>query len=288
MKKIALYFFTVVFSLIVLLFSVFFSFNDKKLHIVICDVGQGDGILIITPNQAQILIDGGPDKAVLECLGRHMPFWDRSLEAIILTHPHTDHMVGLIDVVERYRLNSFYTEGVNTDSETQNLLEAKLADENLSAKVLRSGDSFRNADGVKIEVLWPRLGEIPQSDQNIANLDLNGLSVVALITYGNFSILLTGDAGELVMDQIAVEAGDVDVLKVPHHGSKTGMTDNFLNIINPELSVISAGEKNRYGHPAKESLKILEKHNSKILRTDISGEIEIITDGNSFSIKTVR
>lgn len=288
MNKIAFYFFTAVFSLIVLLFFVFFSFNDEKLHIVVCDVGQGDAILIITPNKAQILIDGGPDKAVLECLGRHMPFWDRSLEAIILTHPHADHMVGLMDVVERYRLSTFYTEGVNTDSETQNLLEAKLADENLSAKVLRSGDSFKNADGVKIEILWPRLDTIPESDQNIANLDLNGLSVVALLTYGNFSMLLTGDAGELVMNQIGVEAGDIDVLKVPHHGSRTGMTDNFLNTIKPELSVISVGEKNRYGHPARKTLEILEKHDTKILRTDKDGEIEIVSDGKTWLVKTRR
>jgi competence protein ComEC len=139
MNRIYLYLFTAVFSLIVLVFFVFSSLNDKKLHIIICDVGQGDAILIITPTQAQILIDGGPDKAVLECLSRNMPFWDRSLEAIIMTHPHADHLVGLMDVVDRYRLSSFYTEDVKTGSELQNLLEAKLAAKNLSAKDFAAG-----------------------------------------------------------------------------------------------------------------------------------------------------
>jgi competence protein ComEC len=288
MNRIYLYLFTAVFSLIVLVFFVFSSLNDKKLHIIICDVGQGDAILIITPTQAQILIDGGPDKAVLECLSRNMPFWDRSLEAIIMTHPHADHLVGLMDVVDRYRLSSFYTEDVKTGSELQNLLEAKLAAKNLSAKDLQQGDMIYFKDGVKIEILWPRLNTLAKTDQSISNLDLNGLSVVALITYGNFSALLTGDAEKTVMEQLANEAGDIDVLKVPHHGSRDGVSDSFLNIAKPELSVISLGEKNRYGHPSKETLELLKNHSSQILRTDRHGEIEILTDGKDFSVSTFR
>src|SRR3990172_8141877 len=97
-------------SLLILIIFVFFNFNDKKLHIVICNVGQGDAIFITTPVQAQILVDGGPDKAVLDCLSRHMPFWDRSLDAVILTHPDADHITGVVPVIERYSVNTLFTQ----------------------------------------------------------------------------------------------------------------------------------------------------------------------------------
>lgn len=288
MKKLLIYIFTAALALSVLIIFVLYSLKDDKLHIIFCDVGQGDAILIVTPNQGQILIDGGPSKAVLSCFDRHMPFWDRSLEAIILTHPHADHYFGLIDVIDRYKLNGFYIEDVKTESEAYNLLEAKLASQKLSAKDLNDGDDFKDRSGLKIKILWPRLGEIDKTDQNIANLDLNGLSVVALITFGNFSALMTGDAGERVMSMISNEAGDVDLLKVPHHGSRTGMNDDFLKTIKSELSIISVGKENRYGHPSKNILELLSINNSKILRTDLNGEVEVITDGNTYEIKSLR
>jgi len=117
---------------------------------------------------------------------------------------------------------------------------------------------------------------------------LNGLSVVALVSFGNFSMLLTGDAGETVMNQIAAEAGDIDIIKVPHHGSKTGMSDLFLKEVKPEAAIISVGESNRYNHPAQVSLDLLNKNKVKIFRTDKSGEVEIITDGNTYKIKSAR
>ncbi len=253
-----------------------------------CDVGQGDGILIDTPDNAQILIDGGPDKSVLECLSKHMPFWDRSIEAIILTHPHADHYFGLIDVIERYKLNGFYTEAVKTNSEGFDLLEAKLASKKMSAKDLSVNDNFRNKSGVNIKILWPKLENSKEIDQNSADIDLNGLSVVALLTYGNFSMLLTGDAGENVMNQLENVAGDIDILKVPHHGSRTGMDDGFLKLVKPEIALISVGQKNKYGHPAKESLDLLKKNNIKIFRTDKNGTIEIISDGRSYKVKSSK
>lgn len=288
MKKAIFYIFTTALSLSVLIIFVLFSFNDQKLHIVMCDVGQGDAILISTPNQGQILIDGGPDKSVLDCLSQNMPFWDRSLEAVILTHPHADHYFGLIDVVERYHLNGFYTEAVKTNSEGYKLLEAKLAEKNLSAKNLSINDNLKDKSGMRIKILWPKLDEIEKVDHNNTDIDLNGLSVVALLTYGNFSILLTGDAGENVMNQIANEAGDIDVLKLPHHGSRTGVDDNFLKQVKPEVAVISVGEGNRYGHPARESLQLLESNKVKIFRTDKNGDIKIITDGKAFQIKSSK
>lgn len=284
MKKAILFFSTASVSLFFLIIFVFLSFNDGKLHLVVCDVGQGDAIFITTPSRAQILIDGGPDKKVLECLSKHMPFWDRSLNAVILTHPHADHITGLVDVIERYKVNAFYTEKVDADTQIYKLFMSKLAEKGLSAKDLQTSKNFSDKSGVRLITLWPSAETIEQTDQTNANLDLNGLSVIGLITYGNFSALLTGDAGVRAEDQIADLTGDIDVLKVPHHGSKTGMSDYFLSLTRPELAVISVGKDNRYGHPAQTSLDLLKKHKIKVLRTDEEGEIDIISDGKSWSV----
>lgn len=286
MKKIIFVFLLITIFLVAIVALESGRLSDGKLHIVICDVGQGDAIFITTPSKAQILIDGGPDKKVLECLSSHMPFWDRSLDTVILTHPHADHMTGLIDVVDRYHLNAFYTEVIETGSDSQKLLEAKLADKNLSAIDLDKGDILNDKFGVKIKILSPMPTEASEGDHNRSIKDLNDISVVALVTFGNFSMLLTGDAENLVLSGISGEAGNIDILKFPHHGSRNGMSEKLLKELNPEAAVISAGERNRHGHPAKESLNLLKKHLVNTFRTDLMGEIEIISDGQSYRIKT--
>lgn len=286
MKKALFILLTASISLFLLIIFTFFKYNDRNLHVIMCDVGQGDAILILAPGGTQILVDGGPDKSVLDCLSRRMPFWDRSIDALILTHPHADHFFGFIDVVDRYKIGGFYTENIKAESDGFKLLEAKLADKKISAKDIYKNDDFRDKSGLNLEIIWPRLDTIKKSDQNITNLDLNGLSVIALLRFGDFSMLFTGDAGEIVLNQIAKDVGDIDVLKTPHHGSKTGMSDEFLKIIDPEFALISVGSKNSYGHPAGKTLKLLEQNKSKIYRTDINGEIEIITDGKTYKINT--
>lgn len=279
MKKAILFLVIASVSLFFLIIFVFFSFNDGKLHLVICDVGQGDAIFITTPSEAQILIDGGPDKKVLTCLASNMPFWDRSLDAIILTHPDADHVSGLVDVIQRYRVNNFFTEIKPGKTQIYELFTNVLAEEKLSAKYLARGDRLKFKDGSKLTIFSPASKVKDKIDQKGSNIRLNEYSVVALLTYGNFSALLTGDIGSKTIDPVANDIGDVDVLKVPHHGSKTGMSDNFLSAIKPELAIISVGAKNRYGHPAKMSLELLSKHKIKTLRTDQEGEIDIISDG---------
>ena len=273
-------------SLCVLIFFSYFSFIDNKLHIVVCNVGQGDAIFITTPSQAQILIDGGPDKSVLDCLGRHMPFWDRSLDAVILTHPHADHLTGLLDIVDRYNLSTYYSANTPADSKVYELLRAKLADKKVSAKELHKGRRIADMSGLTLRILYPSLEVSRKADLNKSNLDLNSLSIVSFITYGNFSALLTGDAEGKILDDLSSEAGDIDFLKVPHHGSKAGMSDYLLNSTKPELAIISVGKKNRYGHPSGLSLDLLKKHKVKILRTDVDGEVEIVSDGKSYFVKT--
>jgi len=286
MKKAAVIFLSASIFLFVLIFFEYIKFNDGKLHIVVCNVGQGDAIFIMTPDNSDILIDGGPGKKVLDCLSRNMPFWDRSLDAVILTHPDADHAAGLIDVIDRYRVNTYYRSGADSNTQIYALLTSKIADKKLSAKNLSSGNNLKDSSGVNIEILSPRLNEVEKIDQNSADSHLNALSVVALLTFGNFSALFTGDAEEEVLDRIISDAGLLSVLKVPHHGSKGGISEDFLIRTQPDIAVISAGKNNRFGHPAKEILDFLKKHGIKTLRTDLEGEVKIISDGKTWLVTT--
>jgi len=264
------------------------KFNDGKLHLVFCDVGQGDAIFIRTSTGSNILIDGGPDDSVLNCLSKHMPFWDKNIQLIILTHPHADHYTGLISVIKRYNVMSYDTENVENPGFGTKILQDNLALKNLSAKYLQKGDKLTNQSNFSLLTLWSGADSVQDATNNspseAKNLDLNGFSVVELLSYGSFKALLTGDAGIIVEDKIAKEVGKIDVLKVPHHGSKTGLSSLFLEITKPDLAVISVGAKNRYGHPSQEALTLLENNNIKVLRTDMNGEVEIVSDGRTWKI----
>lgn len=256
-------------------------FNDGKLHVVFCDVGQGDATFIRTPDGSDILIDGGPDDSVLDCLSSHMPFWDRSIEVIFLTHPHADHLNGVLEVLRRYEVIHFVTENVQGSSDLVKLEMAILADKNLSATFFSKGKRLKTQDGVQFLTLWP-----PKSSFSIAEkeLDVNGFSLIQLLKYGNFKLFLTGDAVIEAEEEAIAEIDEITVLKVAHHGSKTGTSEKILRELNPKLAIISVGSKNRYGLPALQTLGLLKEFKIKTLRTDLSGEIEIVTDGKKWGI----
>ncbi len=264
-------------------------FNDSKLHIVFCDVEQGDAIYIRTSGGKDILIDGGPSEKVLNCLSRHMPFWDKTIDLIILSHPHADHITGLISVLDRYSLMHYASEKVENLNFLQKRLQDKLAVKNITANYLKSGDRIVFSDKTEIKTFWPDKNALEKytiaSKSANFDLDANGLCLVQLLSFGDFNLLLTGDTDISILNRIEKEIGDIDVLKVAHHGSKTGTNMQFLNEIMPELAVISVGKDNRYGHPARQVLDLLEKENIKTLRTDKDGEVEIIVDGKWYQIK---
>lgn len=287
-KKTILLTFITIFALGGIFFYEYAKFNDGKLHLVFCDVGQGDAIFIRTSTGSNILVDGGPDDSVLNCLSKHMPFWDKKIQVIILTHPHADHFTGLISVIKRYNVMSYDTENVENPGFGTKILQDNLAFKNLSAKYLQKGDRLTNQSNFSLLTLWPSADFVSNSTSKSSseanNLDLNGFSVVELLSYGSFKVLLTGDAGAIAEDKIAKEAGKINVLKVPHHGSKTGMSDFFLKEISPSLAIISVGAKNLYRHPGQEALTLLKNNNIKVLRTDKDGEVEIVSDGKTWQL----
>lgn len=265
------------------------SFNDGKLHVVFCDVGQGDAIFIRTPKGTDILVDGGGNDSALSCLSNHMPFWDKSIELMILTHPHEDHLRGLLSVLDAYAVSAFYTEDlVNTSTGFQKLMRS-IQEKQIQKRFLFAGDSFSTKDGLRFYVVTPTQAFLSQSSPGGEigeSREFGSLSIV--LEFGTVTLLLTGDTQapqlEEALRQAQGELSQVDVLQVPHHGSKTGLSEKILENARPKLAVISVGAKNRYGHPAGLTLRLLDQFGIPVKRTDKDGEVELVTDGSEFQL----
>lgn len=264
------------------------TYNDKKLHIVFCDVGQGDAIFIRTSGGSDILIDGGPDDAVLNCLGKHMPLWDRDLELVILTHPHSDHFTGLFSVLKNYKVKAFATEDLDNKTLGFGEFMKMIKNQAIPTRFVFAGDKFKLKDGVIVEIVGPTQEFLDQTSPGgtIGESSEFG-SVLTKVKYGKFAALLTGDSQASELSEVLSLSKDVinlSILQVPHHGSRFGLTSEILDALSPDLAVISVGKNNRYGHPAPFILDLLKSANIKALRTDQNGEIEIISDGNSWKV----
>ena len=252
----------------------------RPLEVVFFDIGQGDSIFIETPWKHQILIDGGPSSKVLEKLAKEMPFWDRTIDLVILTHPEKDHVSGLIEVLKSYKVENILWTGVVTDSFQYKEWLKRLELEGAEIKIAKAGQKIR-AGKVLLDILHP-LENL--ENQKIKNL--NNTSIVIRLSFFQNSFLFTGDIFQSREKKI-IEQGiplNSDVLKVGHHGSKTSTAEEFLKAVTPEIAVISVGE-NHYGHPHQEVLDRLAEAGAKLLRTDREGDIKIISNGSKLKIK---
>lgn len=261
--------------------------NDGKLHIIFCNVGQGDAILIRTPNRSDILVDGGPDRKVLDCLSEHTPFWDRILELTILSHPHQDHFAGLIDVLKTYGVSIFATEKLNSEAQGFKILRKEIENKEVKTQYLFAGDSIKTQDGVVLKILAPSAPFLAKTSPH-GEIGESGEfgSLVILLSYGDFGLLLTSDSQEaqLAHGIAQIVPTSLSVLQIPHHGSRTGLNKSLVDRLgHPKLSIISVG-KNTYGHPHEEIMKILQDRDMKILRTDKDGEVELVSDGKTFTV----
>lgn len=273
-----------------LILSLVTSLPNGKLLVVFCDVGQGDAIYIRTPRGADVLVDGGPDERVLNCLSRHMPFWDREIELAFLTHPQADHLNGLLAVLQRYKIDNFGIGIEGNESIGYKSLLDLLRKDNVKIFNPYLGQKISFNDEVSFNVLWPysewvtkQLGQGAVLGAKTST-DLNIFSTVLLLKYKNFDCLLMGDADSTIQDEILEDNNilSVDVLKVPHHGSKTALLDSFLNTVKPKLAVISVG-RNSYGHPAGELVERLKAFGVMVLRTDEKNGVEVTSDGATWS-----
>jgi len=261
---------------------------DNNLHVSFLDVGEGDAILIQTPAHQDILVDGGPSpQAVALGLGQKMPFWDRTIDLLVLTHPHADHVTGLVEVLQRYQVEQVMYPDLDYDSPVYDEWLGLIEQEDIDCTVARAGQQIDLGRGVVVKVLNPQV--LPLSNTE-SDADNNG--VVLELSMGEVSFLLTADIWqeaefELINRRVVRQS---TVLKVAHHGSDTSATAEFLDVVSPRLAVISVGEDNRFGHPSDEVLdRLKEKSGSEnIYRTDEHGTIEFITDGERLWVRTDR
>lgn len=267
---------------------------DGKLHIVVCNVGQGDASYIRFPDGRDMVIDGGPNDSVLQCLGKYMPFWDRTIDIVVLSHPEKDHLNGVVSILNRYTVGTVVRSNVVNMSDGYKTFTKLMSDKHVSNRFLTTGSTI-GLGLVHIRVLWPSLDQISIMSPSPGAKDVLGAqnavqrndgSVVLWVRYGSFDALFPGDADthvESKYDAIVLADQTFEVLKVPHHGSRTGMSSAFLDWLKPKVAVISVG-KNNYGHPAPEILQQLADRNIRVLRTDKDGDIEIVSDGKGWQV----
>ena len=258
-----------------LLLQVKNSFLSKNnLEVVFFDVGQGDAIFISTPNGSKILIDGGDSFEADYKVSKLIPFYSCHLDLIVLTHPHSDHIKSLYKVMQRCNVGSVMFNDVNFTSNDFSFF--KDIAKRFKVKNAYSGDRFV-IDGVEFFILWPDKDYLKKSFA-----DINDVSIVLLMSYQGSNFLFTGDATENVLEFVNNRLsdinfdGDIDVIKVPHHGSKYSLHKRFYSKIQSKNCVISVGENNKFGHPFEDVLNYFENTNCRVLRTDELGDVKFI------------
>lgn len=261
---------------------------DDHLHLVMLDIGQGDAILVTAPSGATMLVDGGPDPdLLLRRLGERLPWWQRRIDVMILTHPHQDHVGGLAAALERYEVGLIFDAG--RDYENPNYPRfVQLAREESGARLVaaRAGQRVRLDATTVVTLLYPTAADVAGG---LPDGDINNASVVAMLRSGGFTALLTGDAKAPVEAMLA-ERGlltRVDVLKVGHHGSHSSSSAVLLDATRPRAALISAGIDNDYGHPHQVTLDHLHAIlGLRLHRTDLEGSIEVISDGQRYQVRS--
>jgi len=285
--------FSFIFALIIssiILFIIFLSSSQNSITaLVFCDVGQGDGIYLRIKNQTDILVDAGPDRKILDCLGKNMPFFDRTIELAIISHAQKDHFGGLLYILDRYDVKKIWMSGVHGNSRSFRELLEKIDAKRILLEFPKAGE-ISILSGAKIDFFWPSdsfilknsfFDSYTQPPLRQTALDLNNFSLIFSLQLTGKRILFTGDTSPLVLSKLLnMPIGTQDqsklkseILKIPHHGSKKGLSVEFLKLADPIYGVISAGKNNSYGHPEKNILDMLEAQGVKVRRTDLEGDI---------------
>lgn len=261
--------------------------NNNELKIIFLDVGQGGSSLIIFPNQRTMLIDGGEHDQSNYILSVLEEYDIEKIDTVVATHPHSDHIGGLLGIIQNVAIDKIYDSGQEHNTQTfENYLDL-IESKKIPFKLARENIEMEEIDPqVNIKILNP-----PKSLFNGTRNEINDNSVVLKLTYGNFSILFTGDIGKLPERKLVDNKNikNIDILKIGHHGSKYSSTKAFLKSVNPQIAVILVGENNGYGHPHLEALERIENQESvqHILRTDIDGTVVLTTDGNQYTIESL-
>jgi competence protein ComEC len=257
---------------------------DDELRVSFLDVGQGDAILIQKGNQ-QVLVDGGPSpQAITLELGNRMPFWDRTIELVVLTHTHSDHLTGLVEVLQRYQVEQVLYPDSDDESPLYKEWLVLIEEKDIKCTIAQAGQEINLGDGVIVKALHPGTPLLTGTGS-----DINNNSVVLRLSTGRVSFLLAADIEQEAEFELIAQRADLSstVLKVGHSGSATSTTPEFLAAASPQVAVISVGEDNRFGHPSTEVVERLEEKlgADNIFRTDEGGTIEFTTDGERLWVR---
>ncbi len=264
--------------------EVFVLAGPHYLKIDVLDIGQGDSIFIQTPSRRTILIDGGPDSLVLEKLANRLPFWQKSLDMVVLTHPDQDHIMGIFSVLQKYKINYIVWTGMVRDGANyQRWIELLAQKQKEGSKIIivdANTDIF--SGGAFIDVLNP----LENIEGKYFGKTGNDTGIVLRLMYGDDSFLFAADTSSKIEQALIDRKVNLasDVLKVGHHGSKYSTSEAFLRAVNPKIAVISVGAHNTYGHPTQEVLQKLQKNGINILRTDEDGDVELVSDGQNIKV----
>lgn len=261
---------------------VFAETGAGELEVDFFDVGQGDAILIQAPTGHTILIDGGRDTTVSRKIAEELPLYDRTIDLVILTHPDLDHVGGLPDVLRRFRVGAIFLPDVKKDLAAYQTLLERAAEQGIPLHYVFAGDTLLLGPALAMHILAPERGAAPSAD-------LNNSSIVAILEYNKRSFLFTGDAedeSERRMVTARPERLAADILKIGHHGSRYSSSSAFLATVGAYVGVISAGKNNSYGHPHQAVLERMAEEGMTAYRTDVQGDVEITSDGDSITILT--
>lgn len=249
--------------------------DNVNLEVYFLDVGQADSILIKLEDE-YMLIDAGNNEDGVKLVNYFNELGIKEFKYVFGTHPHEDHIGGMDDIINNFKIDNYYMPDKITTTKTfEDVLDA-LINNNLQYAILEKGDEF-NLSSANFKVIYA-------GDETN---DINDSSIVLKLTYGNNSFLLTGDATSNVEKTLLNDNIKSDVLKVAHHGSNYSSTDEFLDVVSPKYAVISVGKNNNYNHPSNSTLKKLNDRNIKLYRTDLDGTIKFTSDGENITITTI-
>ncbi|PIT88711.1 MAG: hypothetical protein COU29_00470 [Candidatus Magasanikbacteria bacterium CG10_big_fil_rev_8_21_14_0_10_36_32] len=276
MKKLFIVIVVVLLLSVGLFYYIHFSANEKKFDIIFFDVGQGDATLVRFEDGSKMLVDCGPDRTILKKLGQYLPFYDRTIDYLLITHPDNDHYGGCVDVLRRYQVKNIIT---NSDRKPDDTFWQtwRFYEENEDAKIFIIDEpQIFEIGNNKIEFIYPDTSLILSSAGDTSN----NQSLVFRLVDKSVKVLFTGDIEESLENALIKKYCSItncpflsaDILKVAHHGSDTSSSEEFLNASNPKAAVISVGQ-NRFGHPSLRVLKKMERLPVIVLRTDEYGDI---------------
>jgi competence protein ComEC len=272
-------------SSVVLTAAVIVERPSGRPTVTVLDVGQGDAILVEGSNGGRLLVDGGPDPdRLLVELDRRIPPWDRRLDAVVLSHPHEDHVAGLALLLERYRVGRTFEPGMLGPGPGYAAWAAELAGRSTPSALLAAGDRL-TVDDFTLEVLWPMAGSVPRTPPDTGT-GINNVSIVFLGVVAGRRFLLMGDVEQQVDPELLARVARVDLLKIAHHGSRTASTDAFLDAVHPTVAVASAGAGNPYGHPSPATLSRVAARGARVFRTDRDGSVTVSFEPIAISVRS--